>query len=83
MTAASFDFEKVEEIDGRFLRQLKSLFRGQRVKLTIETEDDSFEKYLIDHLKTKSILENRLHEPVTHSFDSTEQLLEAAKTPSF
>ena len=52
MTTASFDFDTVEEIDSTFVRALKSLFRGQKIKLTVEA-DDSYDEFLSDRKSTR------------------------------
>jgi hypothetical protein len=76
MTTASFDFETVDEIDSTFIRALKSLFRGQKIKVTVEAED-SYDAYLSANPAVKELLEERQKSPITHSFANVDELLTA------
>ena len=76
MTTASFDFDTVEEIDSTFVRALKSLFRGQKIKVTVEA-DDSYDEFLSANPQIKELLEERQKRPIAHSFANVEELLTA------
>jgi hypothetical protein len=75
MTTASFDFDTVEEIDSTFVRALKSLFKGQKIKLTVEAEENNYDDYLSANPHVKDMLEERQKRPITHSFASIDELL--------
>ncbi len=77
MTTASFDFDTVEEIDSTFIKAVKSLFKGQKIKVTVETEADSYDDFLSTNPQTKKILEERQKSPVAHSFANVDELLNA------
>lgn len=77
MTTASFDFDTVEEIDSTFVRALKSLFKGQKIKLTVEAEDNNYDDYLSVNPSIKDMLEERQKRPITHSFANVDELLKA------
>ena len=75
MTTASFDFDTVEEIDSTFIKAVKSLFKGQKIKVTVEAEEESYDDFLSANPPTRRILEERQTSPVVHSFANIEELL--------
>ena len=67
----------LKKLIARLVRALKSLFKGQKIKLTVEAEDNNYDDYLSANPSIKDMLEERQKRPITHSFANVDELLKA------
>jgi cystathionine beta-lyase/cystathionine gamma-synthase len=59
MQTVTFDSVSLDELDGSFIKALKTLFLGHRLRITVEPEMTETE-YLNSSSQNRSILEERI-----------------------